>query len=258
MYAKKRVELLEISEYKKLNPEFFEITLASKSSIPEMFPGQFVEIRVENEANVFLRRPISIHDVDYKSKSLKLLIQVVGPGTKALSELVMGDKVDIMYPLGNSFTEISKGRALLIGGGCGIAPLLFLAKNLKKKGVKLDVLIGARNKEYLLQADAYTKYADVHITTEDGSMGTKGFVIHHPILWDESVKFDKVYTCGPEAMMMAVAKYSRKKEIACEVSLENLMACGFGACLCCVVQTKEGNVCTCTEGPVFNIDELTW
>lgn len=258
MSGKKRKERLTIANYKTINSEFFEIELVSDNNLPKMYPGQFVEVLVEKNSEVFLRRPLSIHNVNYEKKTIHLLVQIVGSGTKSLASLCVGESIDVIYPLGNSFNLMESGNALLIGGGCGIAPLLFLAKELSLKGIKCDIIIGARNKEFLLQTEEYKKYANVHITTEDGSEGKKGYVIHHPVLWDETKHFNKIFTCGPEAMMKAVAKYAYKRDIECEVSLENLMACGIGACLCCVVKTTKGNVCTCTDGPVFNIDNLTW
>lgn len=259
MYSQKRILDLKIISKTWLNDEFFLLELKAEDKLPITFPGQFVEILIENSKTTFLRRPISIHEIDYRSNTISFLIQVAGDGTKALSLLDINDTINTILPLGNSFSlPDTDGEFLLVGGGCGIAPLLFLARELNNKGFKPNVLIGGKSKDYVLRPDEYLKYGKVHITTEDGSLGEKGFVIHHSVLWDENRKFDKIYTCGPEPMMKAIAKYARKRDISCEVSLENLMACGIGACLCCVVDTLEGNKCTCTEGPVFNSDQLKW
>jgi dihydroorotate dehydrogenase electron transfer subunit len=134
--------------------------------------------------------------------------------------------------------------------------LLFFGDELKRAGFKPVFLLGARSKEDLVQLPDFRQRGTVHITTEDGSMGEKGYVTDHSILRDEM--FDRIYTCGPKPMMVAVAKYAASKGIFCEVSLENTMACGIGACLCCVEKTTEGHKCVCTEGPVFNINQLTW
>ena len=258
MTAKKQVQELKIVDYKEINSEFFIIELKSSIILPEILPGQFAEVLVNNSPNTFLRRPLSIHDVDYKKNTIKFLIQIVGDGTRELAKSKVNETLNVIFPLGNSFSIPKTSNVLLVGGGCGIAPLLLLAKMASLKGIKPKILIGGRNKEYLLDIEEYHKYGDVYITTEDGSVGEKGFVIHHSILWDEKMKFEKIYTCGPEPMMQAIAKYAKKRNMECEVSLENLMACGFGVCLCCVVDTIRGNVCTCTEGPVFNINELKW
>ena len=148
-------------------------------------------------------------------------------------------------------------RLLLIGGGVGTAPMLYLGSILKKAGYTPTFLLGARSKEDVLQLEQFEQFGTVYVTTEDGSLGEKGYVTNHSILKD--VHFDRIYTCGPKPMMVAVAKYAHANSIICEVSLENTMACGIGACLCCVEKTKdEHHVCVCTEGPVFNIENLTW
>jgi dihydroorotate dehydrogenase electron transfer subunit len=123
-------------------------------------------------------------------------------------------------------------------------------------GGKPVFLLGARTKDDLLLQDTFRKYGEVYVTTEDGSMGSKGFVTQHPLLARE--RFDRIATCGPKPMMMAVARYAREHGIACEASLENMMACGVGACLCCVEKTVAGNLCVCKEGPVFDINKLLW
>ncbi len=259
MLSKKIIRDLEIIEFKRLNNEFFLIITTISEDFPKMFPGQFVEVLIDDSKDTFLRRPLSIHDVNYSKNTVSFLVQIVGPGTKKLSQLSVGDTINTIFPLGNSYSlPIKQANYLLIGGGCGVAPLLFLAREMANNGIKPIIIIGGRTANHLLRVDEYKKYGDVYITTEDGSAGDKGFVIHSKILWNENIKFSKIFTCGPEPMMKAVAKYAVKKGIECEVSLENLMACGIGACLCCIVETKNGNKCTCTEGPVFNIKDLTW
>jgi len=259
MCVKKRILDLTIISKRWLNDEFFVFDLTSVEKLPEMLPGQFVQVLVSNSHSTFLRRPLSIHERDYEKNSLSFLIQIVGNGTRALSKLKEGDTINTILPLGNAYTiPDNDGRYLLIGGGCGVAPLLFLAHTMNKKGIRPDIIIGGRSKEHVLRSADYKKYGNLHITTEDGSLGEKGFVIHHSLLWKENNHYDRIYTCGPEAMMKAVAKYASKKQTSCEVSLENLMACGIGACLVCVVKTREGNKRACIDGPVFNVDELTW
>lgn len=163
-----------------------------------------------------------------------------------------------MLPLGNCFTmpEKASDKLLLVGGGVGTAPMLYLGEQLAKKGCKPTFLLGARSDKDLLQLEQFAAYGEVYTTTEDGSHGEKGYVTQHSIL--NKVCFEQIYTCGPKPMMMAVAKYAKSKGISCEVSLENMMACGIGACLCCAENTTEGHLCVCKEGPVFNINKLLW
>ncbi len=229
-----------------------------KAALPPMMPGQFAQVRVDGTADTFLRRPVSIHRVDYEASEVQFLIQVVGSGTAALAALKPCDAVNVVMPLGNGFTlpNGGGGRALLVGGGVGVAPLLYLGQRLGESGCRPTFLMGARSGGDLLRLAEYEKLGDVYATTEDGSAGEKGLVTQHSILREQT--FDKIFCCGPKPMMMAVADVARKLRTECEVSLENMMACGLGACLCCVEETRRGNVRVCAEGPVFNINELKW
>lgn len=253
----KRIDDFKIVENKRVAEDLFILELTFDEKLPELKPGQFVQVRVDNSPSTFLRRPISIHDVDYKLNTFKLLIQVAGNGTAVLSELFPGDLLNMVYPLGNAFTDPLPGETILLaGGGVGVAPLLFLGKHLKSIGYNPEWLLGFRNKERIIDLHEYSGIGKVHLTTEDGSEGEKGYVTNHSVL--SGTHFDRVYCCGPDPMMKSVGEYCIKNNIACEVSLENLMACGFGICLCCIVSTVKGNICTCTEGPVFNITDLKW
>lgn len=249
---------LIVSENITLNSQYNLIILTSNQPLPEMLPGQFAEVRVDGSPETFLRRPISINFVDYQLNTLWLLVQIVGEGTRKMSELQKGQVLNLLLPLGNTFTlpENKDAEILMIGGGVGIAPMLFLGAYLKDKGYRCNFLLGGRSEANLLQLEEFSKYGNVFTTTEDGSFGEKGFVTQHSVL--QNNKFDAIYTCGPTPMMKAVAAYATGQQIFCEVSLENTMACGFGACLCCVTDTTEGHLCVCTEGPVFNIAKLKW
>lgn len=249
---------LKVVENVRLHPNYCLLKLAADTPLPEMKPGQFVEVRVDGSPGTFLRRPISINYVDQQKNQLWLLIQLIGDGTRRMATYQAGDAMNLILPLGKGFSlpEKPEARCLLIGGGVGTAPLLFMGEVLKQSGFEPEFLLGARSKSDLMQLDDFKRYGEVHITTEDGSMGEKGFVTDHTVLLGEP--FDRIYTCGPKPMMVAVARYADSAGTVCEVSLENTMACGIGACLCCVENTKEGHVCVCTEGPVFNINQLTW
>lgn len=249
---------MQVTENSRLHKNYCLLKLTSDEALPDMQPGQFVEVRVDNSPTTFLRRPISINYVDKATNELWLLIQLVGDGTRRMAEYRPGDTVNIMLPLGNGFTVPSQKeqKLLLIGGGVGTAPMLYLGAILKNAGFNPTFLLGARSKDDVLQLEEFKKFGTVYITTEDGSLGEKGYVTNHTIL--KETHFDQIYTCGPKPMMVAVAKYAASASISCEVSLENTMACGIGACLCCVEKTVDGHICVCTEGPVFNIDKLTW
>ena len=234
------------------------LLLQSDESLEDIKAGQFVQVKVDDAANTYLRRPISIHDVDYQNRTITLLVQRVGEGTNKISDTEINDTLNIIYPLGNGFTmpEDKDAKVVLVGGGIGIAPMYYLGKVLKEKGLEPVFVLGGRSKEDLIMLDEFSSVGEVYITTNDGTLGEQGFVTQHSV-WKEK-KFDMIYTCGPKPMMMAVANLARENNICCEVSLENLMACGLGACLCCVENTIEGNVCVCKEGPVMNINKLLW
>ena len=251
---------MKVTANVSLQPNYTLLKLTSEETLPAMLPGQFVEVRVDGSPTTFLRRPISINFVDKAANELWLLIQLIGDGTKKMAQCAVGDLVNVMLPLGNSFTipttDAAQTKLLLVGGGVGTAPMLYLGACLKAAGFAPIFLLGARSASDLLQLEDFKQYGEVYMTTEDGSAGEKGYVTNHSIL--NEVEFNQIYTCGPKPMMMAVAKHASSNNIACEVSLENTMACGIGACLCCVEKTSEGHVCVCTDGPVFNIEKLTW
>ena len=232
------------------------LKLSSVGPLPAVNPGQFVQVKVEKSPSTYLRRPISVHNVIPGRNELWLLVQQVGDGTRALAALEPGQSVNIILPLGNGFSMAAAGeQVLLIGGGVGVAPLLYLGSELRRVGAEPSFLLGGRTAADLLQLEAFREIGPVYTTTEDGSAGIRGFVTQHTVL-DRPWK--RFYVCGPKPMMQAVAQRARRDSVPCEVSLENSMACGLGACLCCVENTREGHVCVCQEGPVFNIDKLLW
>lgn len=246
---------LTVKAVEHLNEKYVLLRLTDNISLPEMLPGQFVEIKVEGSPNTYLRRPISIHYVDRENNELWLLVATIGDGTKAMAALMPGEKMNVVLPLGNGFT-IAVGKTLLVGGGVGVAPLLYAGKAIKELGGEPVFLLGARTRKDLLELEKFREVGRVFLTTEDGSEGERGFVTNHSIWHQES--FDRIEVCGPKPMMVAVSRLARELSVPCEVSLENMMACGLGACLCCVEDTVDGHVCVCTEGPVFDIEKLKW
>ena len=251
----KVIHNLVLLENRQVSEYYHVLVFQAPEPLPTCYPGQFAELEVPPAQHVFLRRPFSIHDVNYAERTLQFLIKKVGEGTKKLGGMAVGTIVNAVYPLGKGFSLPSGKNAILIGGGCGIAPLKFLSKYLKEQGIVSHALLGGRVQNDIVEVEEFKKQGEVFITTEDGSSGVKGMVTDHPVFGKLS-DYSMVYSCGPEAMLRAVALGADKQGVCCEVSLENTMACGIGVCLCCVVGTKEGNRCVCTDGPVFNIHDL--
>lgn len=249
----KHIEDLLVVKNTALNPYYFLLELRSESKLPNILPGNFVNVLVQGVSDRILRRPISIHDVNYERNSFSLVVQKIGKATQQLSLIKKGESLSVVSPLGNSF-PLDYKRPLLMGGGVGIAPLYYLAKCYNEKGIRPYVVYGAKTKELLFATKEFSKISNLYISTEDGSESEKGFLTQNSLL--EKDDFDCILTCGPTIMMKNVNDIAKKKNVPCFVSLENRMACGIGACLCCVVDTIEGNVCTCTEGAVFNAKDL--
>lgn len=255
---KKTVDTFTLYEIEALNPSNFRLILKSSKPLLQVKTGQFANIDVPKNKEVFLRKPFSILDTDYQNNTLSFLVKVVGKGSQSLAEMKKGENVSVVYPLGNGFTMPAANETVLcIGGGSGIAPMLQLSKNSGLPPENIHTLLGFRSVEESVSIAEYEQFAAFHFTTNDGTLGEKGFVTAHSIFRDLK-KFDKIYTCGPLPMMKAIAAEARRAGIFCEVSLENLMACGFGVCLCCIEPTLKGNLCVCSDGPVFNINDLKW
>lgn len=227
-------------------------------------PGQFIGVAtngVGGASGLILRRPLSIHRV--KKEAVEVIYQVIGKGTKALSNRISGDMLDVIGPLGKGF-DLPKGKGqkiILVAGGMGVAPLVFLAEKLRilrtpNPELRTLVLLGARTKKLLLCEDEFKKAGcDVKIATDDGSKGRKGFVTD---LLEDFLRVT-IYACGPHPMLKQVARISKQHNVPAQVSLEERMACGFGACLGCAVKMKgERYKMVCKDGPVFNANEVAW
>ena len=234
-----------VIENKQISNNIYRISAVFKSEIK---PGQFFMLKTLDNS-FLLPRPISVNDVNRNIVSF--LYRIEGQGTKKISSLCANDEIQLFGPLGNGFdTEELKGKIAVIGGGIGIAPLLYLSKKLGKRA---DVYLGYKDLENMYIAEEFKSYVDkTVIVTEDGSFGEKGFVTDY-VLYD---KYDAVVTCGPEIMMNKIVNNCRINNIKCYISLERRMACGMGACLGCTVETKDGNKRACKDGPVFNSEEL--
>lgn len=256
---KKHLLDLEVVEKQAWDEKYVLLGFTHSEKLPPMFPGQFVEVRVDNAPNTYLRRPISVYNVDVEKNILWLYVQVVGEGTEKMYAYEVGDVVNMLLPLGNSFSAANAGeKVVLVGGGVGVAPMLYYGIQLKAQGITPHFVLGARSVKDLVTIEDFKKVGEVYVTTEDASLGEKGYVIDHSFLQEGKKDIDRIVTCGPDPMMRAVGKFAMENNILCEASLENHMACGFGVCLCCVTPTTEGNKCVCTDGPVFNVKDLDW
>ena len=243
----------------QLNENSFLVRMFAPKPLPEIKAGQFVNAEIKDCREIFLRRPFSVFDIDYSNNYLSIIVKILGRGSNQLARVIKGDTISLIYPLGRSFTYPSEHEKILfIGGGSGVAPMLSLAKDCGLPRDNVDLIIGARTFEDHINVNDYNGYGKFHFTTDDGTYGFEGLVTEHPLMKKNLSSFDKIYACRPLSMMKAVAAEAVKKDIFCEVSLENSMACGFGVCLCCIEPTKRGNLCVCTEGPVFNIKDLKW
>lgn len=217
--------------------------------------GQFITLYSDDKSRM-LPRPISLCEIDKAAGSLHLVYRVAGAGTAEFSEKKAGDSIDIMGPLGNGF-DIEDGRIVVIGGGIGIPPMLGLAESFDRK---VTAVLGYRSEQFLRKE--FEQAAEVYVATEDGSDGTKGNVLD--AIAQQGIEADVIYACGPTPMLRAIKAYAQEKNIRLYLSLEEKMACGIGACLACVCQSKEkdehsqvNNKRVCKEGPVFLAEEVT-
>lgn len=224
-------------------------------------PGQFLNVRISDQLDPLLRRPISFHRIDPAEGNISLLYMVVGRGTELLTQKKQGESIDLLGPLGNGFnTEMEGSKAILLGGGIGIAPLLPLAQALIAGGKSVRLLVGAKNEASLTNTKLFGSLgASVEIATDDGSFGYHGFVT---ALLEKAVQEDAcdcLYMCGPTPMLKAAERIALANHVKGQVSTESRMGCGLGVCLCCPVKIKTGGYKrTCKDGPVFEIGVLDY
>ena len=255
---------------KEIVPGYFKMALDAPYIAKTAKPGQFVQVRCSDGFDPLLRRPLSIHRLKAQGSRLKgieILYEVVGKGTALLSKKKTGDFIDVLGPLGNGFIlPLSAKRyplnAILIAGGIGVAPLVFLAEELAKKKIDTVVFIGARTKKFILCAKDFKKLGTgLQIATDDGSRGYKGLVteLFKKTLYAIRYTPCAVYACGPRPMLECIAGMCIKENVECEVSLEEKMACGMGACLGCAVKVAGNEYkLACKDGPVFSANKIIW
>jgi dihydroorotate dehydrogenase electron transfer subunit len=255
-------------------PQYYKMSLDALAIVNEAHPGQFVNIRVSDSYEPLLRRPFSIHGVKtlrhqgIKVPVIEILYKVIGKGTQVLSEKRSGEKLDILGPLGNGFDYqlpiTNYQLPLLVAGGMGVAPLVFLAEKLsedrqEKTDNKIKVLVGAKSKDEILCIEDFKRLnCEIKISTDDGSGGFSGKVsgLLKDLLSTRQCRPSIIFACGPKPMLEAIAVISKKHKIPAQISLEEHMACGIGGCFGCIVDTRNGYKRVCRDGPVFNISDI--
>ncbi len=244
----------ELVYKKQLTPTIYDFRLKNKALAEITKPGQFVQVLVPGKT---LRRPISVCDVE--NDTIRIVFEVKGEGTELMAQFEVGDTVNIIAPLGNAFKLDKNKKTIFVGGGIGVPPMLYSSKQLGENAI---VINGFRNKDAVILSDEFEKsVSKLIITTDDGSYGIHGFVTQP--LEKEIKNAEMVCACGPTPMLRNVAKLAEKYGVACQVSLEQRMACGIGACLGCAVEVKREDGTTtykhvCKNGPVFNAEEVAW
>ena len=249
-------ETAVVVSQKEIGKDIFDMVLSFPKGAKEARPGQFLAMYC-NDATKLLPRPISICGIDAEAGTLRVVYRIAGEGTREFSKMKQGDTLEVMGPLGNGFA-MKEGKAILVGGGIGIPPMLELAKQLS---AEKTVVLGYRDELFL--KDEFEKTAEVAVATEDGSFGTKGTVID--AIRENAITGDIIYACGPMPMLKALAEYAREHDMEAQISLEERMACGIGACLGCICKTKEkdhhtnvNNSRICKDGPVFDAKEVVF
>lgn len=246
----------QVVENRDLGNQVKELVLYAPQIASQAMAGQFLHVRVANATyHPLLRRPLSISGIDAEAGTVSTIYRIVGHGTACLATLVKNDHVDCMGPLGNGFALKGK-RPLLVGGGMGLAPLVCLAGALCPR--PMEILMGGRTEEEMFWTHMFTDMCqNLHITTDDGSLGSRGVTLDLLPELLQTGKFDMIYTCGPHVMMNGVAKLAKEYNIPCQVSLEEYMACGIGGCLSCTCAATDGTrKKVCTDGPVFWAEEV--
>lgn len=255
--SKYTMEIADIISQEEVATEIYSMWIRC-SMAKDARPGQFVSLYTNDGANL-LPRPISICEINEEKNALRLVYRVVGKGTNEFSNMKSEDKIKVLGPLGNGYTLKNK-TAILAAGGIGVPPIVELAKELKRQyNCTLNIVVGYRSELFLYEE--LKQYGKVYVSTEDGSCGVKGNILD--AIRENSIEADIIYACGPMPMLRAVKKYAEEKEIEAQISLEERMACGIGACLGCVCKTKEkdehtnvNNTRICTDGPVFDSREV--
>jgi len=250
--------IYKIVSNEKLCPKFYRLCIDAKPIIRKALPGQFIHIRVNDSLEPFFRRPFSVYRA---KKHVEIFYEVVGLGTRLLASRQKGDRIDVLGPVGTPFSLPPKGikQVVMIAGGIGIAPFLFLSDILKGKKYELTLLYGGRTRGHVYKMKEFKENGcKVFVATDDGSAGVKGRVSELFSRINPDPKTTFIYTCGPRPMMASVQAFAKKHRLQGEASCEEVMACALGACLGCSIRTTKGFKTVCSDGPAFNLSEIVF
>lgn len=257
-HGSKKDNLCRIISNSELTSDYHRLVL--EKPFDSFIPGQFCMIRIPDSKEALLRRPFSLCQED--EGCFEIVYKIVGPVTKALSQLLCGQAIWVLGPLGNGLDFSKANRVVGIAGGYGIAPMLGLGRRLKSQDIPYEVYYGARSKkDLLLLCDFKEMNVDLHISTEDGSQGFKGLIteLAERDLSHTINKKTLLFVCGPHGLLQAASRLASNLGCSCVVSMERYMACGMGVCLGCVVKMKDGQyIRSCVEGPVMNASSVKW
>ena len=249
-----------INEKIRVKADFYLMELLAPALAAEARPGQFMMLTAVTGESPFLKRPMGINAINRDRGTLRVIYKLAGKGTKAMSRLKAGERIDILGPLGNGWKigPAAMESAVLVGGGSGIATLLPLAQELERQGIAVDIILGGQSAEHIICVEEFSHQGRSFIATEDGTMGEKGRI---DIFFSDEPHYDMAYVCGPLPMMKKAAAWAMAYDVPCQVSLEERMGCGFGVCMGCVCEHRdgEGDISyqrVCREGPVFWAKEV--
>ncbi len=249
-----------VVENRQISPDYYQLSFQWKCEWGMVYPGNFLELKVNDSSAPMLRRPFAFSGFDAESEVAQIIYQVRGTSTEILSEKRQGDKIKIIGPLGNQFSISENSKILAVAGGVGLGPILFAAREAKKSGKEVSFITGFRSAE-LVPDRALFEGLKTTLCTDDGSEGYHGNVVQFlQSLPAEEISNSTILSCGPTPMLKACHNFAESAEIECEVSMEELMACGIGACMGCVCETKTeaGLARVCKEGPIFDSKEIKW
>lgn len=254
-----------VTKNKKLNDAYYLMTIRSEAFVKQARVGQFLMIKAQQQSYIsdpLLRRPFGICDVNEKNGTFKILYTIIGKGTQLLTHIKADEAVEFSEPLGNTFKLVKNKKVGVVAGGVGVAPLLWLTKKLHANGNQVTLFFGGRNEQDIVIEDQFEPYvSEMLVTTNDGSQGIKGLVTkpYEPLIQE----FNHIYACGPRRMLRAVSEIAIKNNISVDVSLDERMACGIGACLGCIINVIDDDGVEvqkrcCVEGPVFDGTKIVW